>query len=70
MPPNLGLALQEHRNLRAQLLEAFPELAEDEQALADSLEGISSLDRQIIAAMRHAVEREAHAEGIKLLLPN
>lgn len=47
--------LAKHQALRAQLLEEFPELAEDQQTLADTLEGVSSLD-DAIAAVIHQVE--------------
>lgn len=69
MPPNnLSVALENDRSLKAQLLALYPELAEDEQALIDSLDGISDLDEQIIAAMRAALEREAYAEGLAGLI--
>lgn len=69
MPPtDLAPALRDHNTLRKQLLDAFPELTDDEQTLADTLEGESRLPEQILAVIRHALEREAHAEGIDLLI--
>lgn len=66
--PNLVSALALDKMLRAQLLEAFPELGDDERALIDTLDGISDLDDQIAAVLRTAVEREAMAEGIEGLV--
>jgi type I site-specific restriction endonuclease len=68
MPTDIAAALQEHRTFRTQLLAAFPELAEDEETLRDTLEGISDLDQQILAALRHAIEREAHGKAIAELV--
>lgn len=65
---NLDSAVQEHRNLRARLLDAFPELSADEQALTDSLEGISDLDQQCLAVLRAAIEREAMAKALGELI--
>jgi hypothetical protein len=61
---DLKSALQTHQNLRAQLLEAFPDLADDEPALTDTLEGISRLDQQIVTVLRHALGREARAVAL------
>lgn len=66
--PDLVAALREHKNLQDRLLEEFPELEEDAATLRDTLSGISSLDEQVVAAMRHAIEREAMSEGIALLI--
>lgn len=62
--PDLRAALAEDRSLRAQLLELYPELAADHAALADNLEGLSSLDEQIAATIRVALEREAMADAL------
>lgn len=68
MPRDLDAAVREHRNLRARLLDAFPELSEDVSALADTLEGISDLDQQCLAVLRAAIEREAHAKALGELI--
>lgn len=71
MPPRNGTldaAVTTHRSLRDQLLAAFPELSEDDQALADSLEGISDFKEQCLAVMRLAIEQEALAEAIPPLI--
>jgi hypothetical protein len=65
---SLEAATVEHLNLRSQLLAMFPELSEDERALADSLEGISDFNDQCLAVIRYAVEREAHAEALAGLI--
>lgn len=65
---DLLTALQNDRSLKAELLAAYPELAEDHQALIDTLDSVSDLDEQIIAALRAAVEREAHAEALAALI--
>jgi hypothetical protein len=64
MLPDLKEAVKGYHGLREQLLGIFPELAEDEQALADTLEGISTLDEQIIEVMRYVIEREDHGRAI------
>jgi hypothetical protein len=66
--PDLGTALQNDKALKAELLRQFPELSDDEQALIDTLDGISDLDEQILAVLRLAVEREALATGLEVLM--
>jgi hypothetical protein len=61
---NLLAAVQEHRNLRAELLDLYPDLATDDQALADTLQGESRLDRVVARVITAALEREAMADGI------
>lgn len=51
--------------LKDQLLARFPELAEDEQALVDTLDGETSLHEQICAVMRARADRLAMAEALK-----
>jgi hypothetical protein len=65
---DLGTALQIDKALKAALLGRFPELQDDEQALIDTLDGISDLDEQILAVLRLAVEREALAAGLEVLI--
>lgn len=60
---NLQMALRHHEMLRYRLLSEFPELQDDEQTLADSLEGVSDLD-QAIAAVVHSMDDDtALADG-------
>lgn len=61
---NLRAAVANDNALKEQLLGLYPSMAEDNQALLDTLDGISDLDEQIFAAMRVALEREAYAEGL------
>jgi hypothetical protein len=51
--------------LRDELLRRFPTLAEDEQALLDTLDGVSDLDRQVLAVLRSADNDEMLAAGIE-----
>lgn len=51
--------------LRDELLRRFPSLAEDDQALADSLEGISDLDEAIAAVARSVDDDEILLSGIE-----
>lgn len=67
-PNDLAVALQNDRSLKAQLIAQFPELGDDEQALIDTLDGLSDLDEQIVTALRLAIEREAMAEGLAGLI--
>lgn len=65
MPPrDLEAATITHNTLRDRLLALFPELSEDERALADSLEGVSDFRDQVIATMRYVIEREANGEAL------
>lgn len=51
--------------LRDELLRRFPTLAEDEQTLLDTLDGVSDLDRQVLAVLRSADNDEMLAAGIE-----
>ncbi len=64
MPPDLWGALREHGDLRQKLLTVYPDLAEAPETLQDTLEGITKLDDQIVAAMRWIMGREDDAEAI------
>lgn len=64
MRTDIRAAAQQHRNLKAELLALYPELAEDDQALADTLEGISRIDRVIAKLIEEALFREALVAGI------
>lgn len=50
--------------LRDELLRRFPQLAEDEQALHDTLDGLSNLDEQIAAVVESIEEDEALIAGL------
>lgn len=67
-PPDLAAALVTRLNLKDQLLAVYPQLAEDEQTLLDSLDGLDTLNEQIVAVLRHAIEREAHGKALAELI--
>lgn len=52
-------AVEEYRRQREALLVAFPELAEDEETLRDTLDGITNASDIIAAFIRQAREDEA-----------
>lgn len=62
--PNVELQLHVYKELKARLLAANPELSEDDQALLDTLEGVTDLREGLIAVMRQADMDEALAAGI------
>lgn len=62
--PDLLRALDNDRSLKAQLLAAYPELADDHDALIDTIDSISDLDLAVVAALRVAVERETHGKAL------
>jgi hypothetical protein len=64
---SLRPAAMKHADLREQLKEAFG-LADDDQALIDTLEGASDFADLCAAALREAKAREAMAEGLKALI--
>lgn len=61
----VGASVQEYRLTKERLLAAFPDLAEDETALLDTLEGETTLQEQIVALMRSADNDRILALGIK-----
>lgn len=61
---NLDAAARAHVMLRAELLGAFAELASDETALIDTLEGVSSLGECLSAVLTSIDDDEAMAAGI------
>lgn len=63
---NLSAATQDYILKRDELLRLYPELAGDDQALLDTLDGETSLTEALIALLRSADDAEAHAAGIKL----
>lgn len=64
----LDAAVVTHRNWRERLLALFPELSDDEQTLADTLDGVSNFNDECIAVMRHVLEREAHGKALGELI--
>lgn len=66
--PDLNAALATRLNLKDQLLAVYPQLAEDEQALLDTLDGMDTLNEQVVAILRHAIEREAHGKALGELI--
>lgn len=53
------------QELKRRLLASMPELAEDDETLFDTLDGLTELTDQIGALLRSANEQTADAEGIK-----
>lgn len=61
----VGASVNEYRLTKERLLAMFPDLAEDEQTLLDTLEGETSLQEQIVALMRSADNDRILVMGIK-----
>lgn len=59
---DLKAAVSTHKALVEQIRAMFP--TEDEESLADTIEGLTTIDDAILAVMRAALEREAHAEAL------
>jgi hypothetical protein len=59
---------QEYLRQKEQLLQAFPELAEDEAALRDTLEGITHAPDLIATFIRDARADEAMAEALRIMI--
>ena len=57
-------AVAAHIRLREMLLEHWPELADDEQTLADSLDGLSTLDDAVAAVVRSIDSDTALSTGL------
>jgi hypothetical protein len=55
-------------NLRDQLLDNFPDLTEDADALFDTLSGIDDFEEQCLAVLRNAIEREAMGRALAELI--
>lgn len=64
----LDAAVVTRLNLRDQLLGVYPDLAEDERALLDTLDGLDTLNDEVIAVLRAAIEREAHGKALGELI--
>lgn len=61
---NIKNAVTAHNQIKARLLEQFPDLADDEQALLDTLDGESNLDRAVVAVFESALDDEGRASVI------
>lgn len=64
----LDAAIVTRKNLRDQLLAAWPDLTEDADTLLDTLAGLDEFEEQCIAALRHAIEREAMGKALAELI--
>lgn len=63
MPDNLFKARQDHRALVQRIREMYPD--ENDEDLADSIEGESTLEEAIMATLRAANENDATIAGLK-----
>ena len=68
MDQRVGILAEEYRRHRDSLLAEYPELAEDELALADTLDGITNAGDFIALFCRMAREDEALAGGLGNML--
>lgn len=68
MDPRIARLAEEYRRQRDGLLAAFPDLAEDEEALTDTLDGITDTGDFIARICRQAREDEAMASGLATML--
>lgn len=60
---NIAHEVHRYRSLREQLLEAFPDIDQDD--FADTLEGITDLHEMIAEVIRSALADQAMASGLK-----
>lgn len=65
---NLPSLVSEYKRLREELLLAYPELIEDGETLADTLEGINDLPDFLAGMLRNARRDEAMADGLADLI--
>lgn len=68
MVPNLAALTAQYRQWRDDLLAEFPELADDDETLADTLEGQTDLPTVIARFIRDARRDEALADGLATLI--
>jgi len=70
MPHDLSVSVRARQNLRAQLLAMYPTLDTDDDAdaLNDTLEGLDTLNEDIVAVLRNALEREAMGKALGELI--
>lgn len=59
--------LNRREQIKQQLLDAYPELAEDDQTLLDTLDGESNFDDMMVALAKASKEREAMAAACNKL---
>jgi len=63
---NLRNGLRNHELLKSELLSRFTELREDEQALEDTLEGISNFPEMIASVLRSAIEDDVYVGAVRV----
>jgi len=68
MSPHFARLLEEYRRERAGLLEAYPELAEDDATLADTLDGETDLSDALAGLFRSSREDEASAAALYTII--
>src|SRR3990167_2640478 len=68
MDPRTNAFILMYRQQREALLAEFPELAEDQDTLDDTLEGISMAPDLIAEFIRNAREDEANAEALASMM--
>lgn len=68
MDTRTAMLAAEYRRQRDSLLATFPELAEDEQTLADTLEGETELPDIIAKLIRDAREDKAMADALGVMI--
>lgn len=61
---NKSIKLAEIRTIRAGIFAAYPDLADDEQALADTMEGETDYVELVAAAVESEAEAKAAAEAV------
>lgn len=61
---NFAALKEEYNRQRANLLESFPELADDPVALTDTLDGLTSLSDTLADFIRAAMDDDALAEAL------
>lgn len=67
-PMNSASLVAEYQRVRGMLLTSFPELAEDETALADTLDGETGLLDAVSSLIRSAREDEAMEAGLDSMI--
>jgi ElaB/YqjD/DUF883 family membrane-anchored ribosome-binding protein len=68
MNPNLANTAHVHRLLKEDLLTRWPALADDDQALLDTLEGMTTLTEQVDALVQSSLEDDAQAAAMDRLV--
>lgn len=57
-------ALHQWHEMKRRLLASMPELADDEECLIDTLDGLTDLKEQMAGILRSALKEEAEAKGL------